>query len=202
MKPVIKNYKDLTHEKELELVLWLIFLEDLIENAFVQIRRWKRFKNGWDLNMLIVITANIDDARENLKQFLYFDKEIWDIFQTFNREFRKNRLRYLRNDIIHPKMLFKLRNKKGQPLLKSPILNIGGYNVDKDEYVFGSNAIIISDMFEIIETLSKNIRSVLEAKLKSFYDTGVYEGIIPWTMLRSFSKKKIMKNSITLNNRG
>lgn len=199
MKPVIKNYKDLPREKEIELVLWLHFLEDSIENAFVQIRRWKRFKNGWDLDMLIVIIANINDAKENLRQFLSFDKEIWDIFQVFEKEFNKNKLRDLRDDIIHPKLLFKLQNKKGQPFLKSPVLNIGGYNVSKDEYTFGSNTIIISDVFAIIETFSKNIRSVLKTKLRSFYETGVYEGIIPWTVLHGFNRKKIMKNHITSN---
>ncbi|MEK7450792.1 MAG: hypothetical protein AAB662_02545 [Patescibacteria group bacterium] len=199
MKQVIKNCKDLPREKEIELSLWLGFLEDLIDNAFVQIRRWKRFKNGWDLNMLIVIIANIDEARENLKQFLCFDKEIWEVFRIFERKFRKNKLKYLRNDIIHPKLLFKLQNKNGQPFLRSPILNIGGYNVSKDEYTFGSNIIILSETFEIIETLSKNIRSILETRLRSFYENGIYEGIIPWTKLHGFNKKKIMKDRIALN---
>lgn len=201
MKPKIKNYQDLPPEKETELVLWLGFLENSIENAFVQIRRWKRFKNGWDLNMLIVIIANIDDAKENLRQFLSFDKEIWDVFQIFEKKFKKNKLRDLRDDIIHPKLLFKLQNKKGQPFLKSPILNIGGYNVSNDEYKFGSNIIIISDIFEIIDTLSKNIRTILETRLRSFYETGACEGIIPWTTLHGFNKKKVMKNRITPNPR-
>lgn len=199
MRQVIKNYKDLPHEKEVELVLWLGFLQDLIDNAFVQIRRWKRFKNSWDLNMFTIILVNIDDVRENLKQFLYFDKDIWDVFKTFNKKFRKNKLRDLRNDIIHPKLLFKLQDKKGRPFLKSPILNIGGYNVFKDEYTFGSNIIIISDIFEIINIFSKNIRCVLEARLRSYYETGIYEGIIPWTILHGFNKRKIMKNRITSN---
>lgn len=201
MKPKIKNYQDLPPEKETELVLWLGFLENSIENAFVQIRRCKRFKNGWDLNMLIVIIANIDDAKENLRQFLSYDKEIWDIFQIFEKKFKKNKLRDLRDDIIHPKLLFKLQNKKGQPFLKNPILNIGGYNVSKDEYTFGSNIIIISDIFEIIDTLSKNIKIILETRLRNFYKTGAYEGIIPWTKLHGFNNKKILKNRITPNPR-
>lgn len=195
----IKSYKDLPHEKEVELALWWGFLEDLIDNAFVQIRRWKRFKNSWDLNMLIVIITNIDDAKENLRQFLSYDKEIWNVFKIFEKKFKKNKLRDLRDDIIHPRLLFKLRNKKGYPFLKSPILNIGGYNVSKDEYTFGSNKIIISDVFEIIKTLSRNIKNVLETRLRSFYETGTYEGIIPWTMLHGFNKKKIMKDLITPN---
>lgn len=191
---LVKSHKDLPVDKEIELVLWWGFLEDSIDDAFVLTHRWKRLKNVWDLKTLVIIIAIIEEARVNLKQYLSIDTGLWEVFKTFERKYRLYKLGDLRNDIIHPRMLFKLKKRNGQPFLKTPILNIGGYSLDKDVFTYGSNVIIVSDVIEIVENLSKEIRGVLESKLKDFYKTGRYEGMIPWTALHGFKKKGGMKS--------
>ncbi|MFA6097909.1 MAG: hypothetical protein WC788_09900 [Candidatus Paceibacterota bacterium] len=71
----MKTYKDLTLEQELEYILWLRFFEHSVDNALVQIQRWNRSKNGWDLEMFFVSVSCIDDAIVALNRFLNLGKD-------------------------------------------------------------------------------------------------------------------------------
>lgn len=186
---VMKDYKKLSIKKEAELVLWLELLKDSIDNALLQISRWKSYRNNFDLNILIIIISNIDDTRKNLKQFLSCDKEVWNIFKVFEKKFKNLKLREMRDDIIHPEKLFQFKNRKGQDLNNQFLMIIGGYNQTLNEYTFGSNKVIISDLINFLNSFSKGLECLFEKRLKIFYKTGKYKGIIPWGQLSIFSKK-------------
>jgi hypothetical protein len=189
-KAKLKSHKELSKESEVELVLWLGFLEDSIDNALLQKRRWINSHKVWDLHTFFVAVSCIDDAIVGLKKFLSFDKEIWTVLKSFRANVRKYKLNDLRNDILHREKIFKLQDKKGKPFLKTPILILGGHNGSKDEYIFGSHRISLPEAFQRVSVLRKEIGKILIKRLDDFYKTGKYEGIIPWTSLRSFGINK------------
>lgn len=163
-----KTYKDLPPQEEVELKLWLDFFEDSVKNAYLQMNRWKDLRSGWDLQMFFVAITFIDDAANGLKRFLSNDDEIWAILSGFRKEFEAHNLRGLRNEIVHPKNLFKWQDKKGNSLPTSPLLILGAYHVDKDEYYFGTHRIKLSEVFEFLETMAIAIKKVLENRLEQF----------------------------------
>jgi hypothetical protein len=182
-----KTHKQLPPEKELELVLWLGFLEDSINNTLTQKRRWKRSQNAWDLHMFFIGVAGIDDAIVGLKEFLSSDNELWSTMRSFRKKIKRYNLRELRNDIVHREKLFKLQDRTGKPLARSPLLILGAYIEGKDEYVFGTHKINISDAFRTVEALLRDLKRILATRLRDFYITKEYEGMIPWTHLHMFT---------------
>lgn len=137
-----------------------------------------------------VAMSCIDDAIVGLKRFLSYDKEIWTVLMSFRANVRKYKLNDLRNDILHRKKIFKLQDKKGEPFLKTPILILGGHNVNKYEYIFGVHKISLPEAFQSVSILRREIRKIFVKRLEDYYKTGKYDGIIPWTALRSFGINK------------
>jgi hypothetical protein len=176
-----KTYKDLSPQEELELVLWLGFLEESLRNAHIQIKRWKDSNKSWDLNMFFVAVACVDDAINGLKQYLSCDSEVWIILKKFKKEVEAHKVRDLRNDIVHRDRLIKLQDKNKNPLPKSPLLILGGYLVDKDEYYFGKHIIKISDAFHFVEETIEAITTVINNRHNEFYSTKSFRGMIPFT---------------------
>ena len=189
-KVKLKSHKELSIESELELVLWLGFLEDSIENALVQKRRWMNSNKSWDLHTFFVAVACIDDAIAHLSTYISYDKEIWTVLKTFRKIVRKYKLSHIRDDILHRDKIFKLQDRKGKPFLKTPLLILGGHNLSKDEYIFGVHRISLPEAFQCVSVLRQEIRKILIKRLDDYYKTGKYEGIIPWTNLRSFGINK------------
>lgn len=188
-----KTYKDLSPEDELELVLWLGFLEDSIHNAHVQIERWKQLKSGWDLQMFFVAVNCIDDAANGLKRFLsHGDSEFWSILKKFKKMVLQKDIKRLRNNIIHREKLSKLQDEKGNPLPPSPLLILGAYLVDSDEYQFGMHRIKVSDSFDMINLMTQELQFLSSKRLAEFYQnqTGSVEGMIPFTYLHHFPIRK------------
>ena len=190
----LKSHKELSKEKEIELVLWLGYLRDSTDNALVQEQRWRRSHKAWDLHTFFIAVSCIDYAIVGLKKFLSYDKEIWSVLRTFRIKVKKYKLNDLRNDILHREKIFKLQDKKGKPFLKTPVLILGGHNVTKDEYTFGVHRISLSEAFQIVSELVQKMRKILAKRLEDYYKTGKYEGIIPWTHLRSFRIKRKKPN--------
>jgi hypothetical protein len=183
-----KTYKDLTPQEETELVLWLGFFEHSVQNAYLQMKRWRRLRSFWDLDMFYVAAICVDDAAKGLKRFLsYNDDEVWAILKRFRDKVKEYNLKDLRNDIVHREKIVKLQDRKGNPLPESPILVLGGYNVDKDEYSFGTHRIKISETFNLVKEMTKDIRKLARSRLAEFYKTGDYEGMIPFTHLFSLA---------------
>ncbi len=181
----IKSYNDLPPQEEIELVLWLGFFEDSVNNAHMQIKRWEQTRNAWDLQMFFIAVTCMYDAIKCLGGFLTNDAEIWKILKEFKRKVEKYNLKKLRNDIVHPKDIFKNQDRQGNPLPKKSILILGAYLVDKDEFIFGTHSIKVSEAFDVVRTLTQEWRTVLDNRLSEFYETKELEGMIPFTHLRS-----------------
>ncbi len=183
-----KTYKDLSPQEETELVLWLSFLEDSVRNAELQLERWKDLKNFWDLHMFFVAVIFVDDAAKRLKSFLsYDDDEVWAILKKFRKEVEGYYLEDLRNEIIHREKIFKLQDKKGNPLPPSPILILGEYIADTDEYIFGTHRIKVSEAFDLLQELVQDIRDLFGKRLKEYSETKDLTGMIPFTRLHMFA---------------
>ena len=202
MNKISKNYKQLSQKEEVELVLWLSFLNDSIRNALTQKRRWKNGHNFWDIQTFFVALINIDDAIVGLKKFLdYNDREFWEILKLYRKEVEKLRLGDLRNDLLHRNKIFKQQDKKGNPLPKAPILILGGYNFSTDEYTFGVHRIKVSDTFQFLQQLVKTTRKLFKVRLREYYESNRYEAIIPWTEVCSLVEigkhRKNIDNKVT-----
>lgn len=190
-------YKDLTHEEELELVLWLDFLEESIENARVQITRWKRNWNSWDLQMFFVAVGCIHEAKKGLSDLGFFAKVevgFWNELKCFSLESEKIKLispngQGLR-DNIHRDRIYNRKNKKAKKIPNSKVLNFGSYNATTDEYTFIDTTIKVSEAFFLVKRLQKNIKKILDKKLTKFYAGHKHKGMIPWTKLRSFNGRQ------------
>jgi len=197
-----KTYKNLSAYEELEFVLWLSFLEDSVKNAYVQMNRWNRKKEGWDLQMFFMALINIDDAIVGLKRFLNYGKdyvnesEFWNILKDFRKKVKGQGLNALRNDTMHREQVFQLKDKKGKLLPRTPILMLGGYNATTDEYIFNIHKIRILDSFLLVQDLRRNIRALFKRRLYESYTKDNYIGMIPYTCLHSFavpSTRKIFR---------
>lgn len=186
MNKTPQTYKQLPQKEEIELVRWLGFFNDSVRNALVQKRRWKSNHSFWDIKMFFVALINIDDAIVGLKKFLdYDDRGFWEILKSFRKDISRLNLGDLRNDLLHRNKIFKQQDKKGNPLPKSPILILGGYNFSNDEYRFGTHVIKMSDTFLIVQQLIRDTRKLFKERLREYYDQEQYEAIIPWTEVRS-----------------
>jgi len=198
MDKTLTTYKQLPKEDEIELVLWLGFLDDSIGSALVQKRRWKRYHNFWDIQMYFIALINAEDAMVGLKKFLsYHDREFWGVLKSFRNSTDKIKLGDLRNDLLHREKIFKLQDKKGQPLPNKSVLVLGGYNFSNDEYMFGTHVIKVNDTFLLVQNCVKNIRKLFKDRLIKYYESGKYEAIIPWTNIRSLSEIGKLRESIT-----
>ena len=183
-----KTYKDLSPQEETELVLWLGFFEDSVQNAQMQIKRWKHLKNGWDLLTFFVAVVWIENATKGLEHFLTKDDaEVWAILKEFKKTVERYKLKALRNDIVHRERIFKWWDKKRNPLPPSPILMLGVYMADKDEYCFGIHRVKISEVFNVVETMIQDIKRIAANRLTEFYETGSFPGMIPFTYLHVFA---------------
>lgn len=197
MTRISKTHKELPQEKEIELVLWLSFLDDSIRNALIQKRRWKNRHVFWDLQTFFVAIVNIDDAIVGIKKFLeYYDLEFWIILKSYRKNVERFKLRDLRNDLLHRNKIFKQQDKKGNPFPRTSILILGGYNFSSDEYTFGLHRIKVSDTFQILQELIKAIRKLFTERLREYYKSNKYEAIIPWTNVHSLMKIGEFRKSI------
>jgi hypothetical protein len=183
-----KTYEDLPPQEETELVLWLGFFEDSVHNAHTQMKRWKHLKSGWDLHMFFVAVVHVDDAAKGLERFLSYDADVWAILKEFREKVKEYNLRDLRNDIVHRERIFRLQDKKGNPLPESPILLLGAYDVSRDEYSFGTHRVKISQTFDLINAMTEDIKRALTNRLTEFYKTENLAGMIPFTYLHSFAR--------------
>ena len=173
------------------------FFDDSIANALIQKRRWKRNPNFWDIQTFFVALINIDDAIVGLKRFLDFnDSEFWKILKSYRREVERFKLGDLRNDLLHRNKIFKQQDKKGNPLPKSSILILGGYNFSSDEYIFGVNKIKVSEAFQFLQRFIEEIRKLFKERLCEYYKSNKYGAIIPWTSIRSLSEIGKLRKSI------
>ena len=185
----MKTYKDLPSHEETELVLLLGFFEDSLQNAHIQMDRWKQLKSGWDLQMFFIAVMRIDEASEGLKHFVdHDDEEVWSILKEFRKKVEQHQIRELRNDIIHPRKISKLRDQKGKPLPENPILHLGTYHVDKDKYYFGKYRINLSKIFDLVNQMTQELRTLSSRRLTKFYQnrTGDVEGMISFPYLHHF----------------
>ncbi|MCL4248106.1 MAG: hypothetical protein KJ065_08165 [Anaerolineae bacterium] len=189
----VTYYKDLSPEEERELNLWLRFLLESVENACTQITRWKRNRNGWDLQMFFVAVGCIDEAIVGLGNLGFFagaEPEFWDVLDKFRRGCTELKLIDLRNN-IHRDRLYNRKNKRRRALPEGPIFILGGYNLTTDEYTFSTITINVSDAFALVQTLRSDIGKIFRKKLTKFYKTQEYEkGMIPWTLLHSFETSR------------
>lgn len=186
-----KTYKDLSPEEERELVLLLGFFQESIQNTFLQMERWRQLKNGWDIQIFFIALMRLDEAAKLLKRFLACpDNEVWSILQKFRRKIKLQKISKLRNDIIHPGKISKLQDQKGKPLPETPIVHLGSYLVDSDEYQFGAHRIKVSDSFDLVNQMTQELKTLSSDRLKEFYQTGSVEGMIPFTYLHHFPMRR------------
>lgn len=192
-----KTYKDLPLEQEVEYMLWWSFLEDYVNNALTQIKRWDRSKQSWDLEMFFVAVSCIDDAVVAVKRFLNLGKdfikepELDDVFNSFRKKIKNYKVKNIRNDLIHREQAFKQKDSKGNLLPKKSILVLGGYNFATDEYEFNIYKIKVSEIFSVIKNLKKDIKKFLNEKLQVFYKVKDYKSMIPFNILQSFGETKL-----------
>ncbi len=191
-----KTYKDLSIEEELELVLWLAYLKESLNNAKRQMIRWNRLKRHWDIEMFINAVIYIDNAIIGLKKFLNYgqdyisESQLWNVLKQFRKEVAKYNLKDLRDDLVHREKIFRLKDRRWKPLPASSILILGGYNFTTDEYQFGPNhKIKISEIFAKVKKLRQDIAEIYAGKLKNFYasENNEYESMVPFTNLHDFS---------------
>ena len=188
-----KTYKDLSPEEDVAFELWWGFFEDSIRNARTQIKRWKLSEDNWDLEMFFVALAFVDDAANGLSSFLTYDTEVWPLLKRFRDRFGEEsdnalKLRALRNDIVHRKKLTQLQDRKGNPLSTLPFVIVGAYHADKDEYYFGNHKIVVTEAFDLVQTLTHELKTLLADRIGEYYSTGRVTGMIPFTHLRSFER--------------
>jgi hypothetical protein len=184
-----KTYQDLPPQEETELVLWLTFFKDSVRNAQTQMKRWKHSGSFWDLEMFFLAVVWADHAARGLECFLSADADghVWDILGKFRDKVKEHNLWDLRNDLVHREKLFKLQDKKRNPLPPSPMLMLSVYSADNDEYSFGIHKIRLSEVFGLIDITTQDLKRLFESRLAEFYSTGSLPGMIPFTYLRSFA---------------
>lgn len=198
----MKNtYKNLPIKEELELTLWFSFLEEYINDALIQIKRWNRDRNAWDLHMFFVAVACIDNAIMKLKRFWNYGKdyvsepEIKEILEKFRKSVQKYDLKEYRHDFIHRERIFERKDMAGKTISEYPVLILGGLTFNNGEftYTFGAREIKISEAFSLVKKLQKDIKGILDKKLKSFHESSSFESMIPYSHIRSFEGKPAFK---------
>jgi|SRR3989344_531374 len=195
----MKTYKDLSQEQELAYVLWLRFLEDSVNNALIQARRWNKTKQGWDLEMFFVAVSSIDDAVIAVNRFLNLgeeyvnESELKALFKGLRKKIKDYHIKDIRNDLVHRERVSKQQDNKRKSLPKRSILVLGGYNFTTDEYEFNIYKIKVSEFFSVIRNFRKDIKKILNKKLQIYYQVEEikdYESMIPFTFLHGFEKTK------------
>ncbi|QQG43204.1 MAG: hypothetical protein HYW45_03310 [Candidatus Daviesbacteria bacterium] len=192
----VTYYKDLSNEDEKELVLWLAYFEESVNNSLTQKRRWKRNMDNWDLQMFFVAVRCIYEATEGLMNLRFFcnnEPGIWKAMSSFRRYFDGTSLKDLRDESIHRDQLYNRKSKQKRPLQVGSLIILGGLIVNSNEYVYqnGVHKIKVLETFQIIEALAREIRLALDKRIKKNPDPMTYnKGMIPWMDLRSFIRRK------------
>lgn len=180
------SYRALTFAQEREYILWLGYLDESVKNAILQISRWKRNYQGWDLHMFFVATVGIDDSAENLVRYVGGDTEFKSVLDTFRKSFKANCISDWRNNLLHRKRIYKNENSKGKRLPDKSIYIFGGYNFSTDMYEFEPYKVRLSDAFLMVKNLRKRIRLLIkERRMQAYLDksNAPIPGMIPYTML-------------------
>lgn len=192
----ITYYKDLSNEDEKELILWLGYFEESVEHSLVQKRRWKRNKDNWDLQMFFVALECIYESTDGLMKLGFFcsnEPEVWRSISSFRKYFESTSLKDLRDGSIHRDQLYNQKSKQKRPLQVGSVIILGGLIVNSNEYLYqsGVHKIKVLETFQVIEDLAREIRLTLDNKIRKNPDPMTYDkGMIPWTHLRSFLKKR------------
>ncbi len=202
-----KFYKDLSTKDELELILWLGYFEDSVNNSLIQKYRWKRNKTTWDLQMFFIAVRCIYEATEGLMKLGFFcgnEPEIWKAMTSFRDYFKKTSLKDLRDESIHRDWLYNQKSKQKRQLQAGKIIILGGLAISSQEYEyqFGIHKIKVLATFRVVETLARGIRVILDKKIKDHPDSMTYnKGMISWNHLRSFlRRRKVSKMPKNLQN--
>jgi len=198
-----KTYKDLPQKEEIKLTLWLSFLEEYINNALVQIRRWNRSKNAWDLHIFFVAMVCIFDATIELRKFWNYgpdyisEPELRKVFDNFRKNIEKYNLKEFRNNFIHRERIFKNKDRLGKTLSEYPVLILGSLTFNDGEfiYTFGTKEMKILGAFSLVKKFRKELKKIFNYKLALFYGGNSYESMVPFPCLRWFRDKK--KNDIS-----
>ena len=194
----MKTYKDLSQKESSEFVLWLSYFKETLDNNQIQMTRWSRSKNPWDIEMFFISLICVDNAIIGLKRFLNFgedfinEEELWSIMKQFRKELAGYGINDLRSDLLHRKKIFKLQNKKGESFPPSSILILGGCNLTTNEYQFGPyHYIKISEIFTKVRKFKKDIKKIYKKKLEDFYmdKNNEYKSMIPFGFLHTFETK-------------
>jgi len=196
-----KTYENLSSREGLELTLWLSFLEEYINDALIQIKRWNRNKDAWDLHMFFVAVSCVDNAIVKLKRFWSYGKdyvselEINEVLGKFRKNIKKYGIKEYRHDFIHRERIFENKDSGGRTISEYPVLILGGlvFNNGEFTYTFGTREIKISEAFNLVKKLRKDIKDVLDKKLKSFYERDSFESMVPYSHIRSFDGKLTFK---------
>jgi hypothetical protein len=195
------SYKQLSVEQERGLILWLNYLEESTQNAYIQISRWNKEYRGWDFEMFLIATVGIYDSATVLNSIPSSDAEFKKILQRFKKEFEYYNLKHWRDNFLHREKIFKNQDRKSKNLPDRPVWILGAYNFSTDEYIFDPYIIKVANIFLLVRNFRKRMRALIrKRRTKAYLDkiNSSIQGMIPYTHFHTIfaENRKNKKNAI------